>query len=298
MKHLRWSFPFVLLLCLGACSSNRFQFPWQSEQPQSPSSDQGLIDLMEPDQDATPKTSKPTTIIPGKSAPRQIALEASDLPVATDDDLEQCSNRIGLPAEINAMADSTNFGERHAFDQWGRPLVASPQIIVLHETVLDEKATINLFQTPHPNDNDQVSYHMLVGLDGSRLRIVPDFNRAFGAGMSAFGDVTQRTKLGSVGSINNIALHISLVTPADGRGNTSAHSGYTDEQYKSLAAQVLLWQAKFGIPFTRLTTHAAVDRSRSRYDPRSFRWDFFQPHYKEAAATCGFIYLDNQEAGL
>ena len=153
-------------------------------------------------------------------------MEASDLPVVTDE-LEQCSKRLGLPAEKNAMADATNL-VNVIVDHWGRPLVASPQIIVLHETVLDEEATVNLFQTPHPNDNDQVSYHMLVGQDGSRLRIVPDLNRAFGAGMSAFGDVTQRTKLGSVGSINNIALHISLVTPADGRGDTSAHSGYTD----------------------------------------------------------------------
>ena len=286
----------MLLLLLGACSSNGFKFPWQSQQ--SPSSNQQLIDLMEENQDVTPKTSTPTSINPGKSAPRQVPLEASNLPLATDDDLEQCRKRLGLPIEIDAMADSTNFGDRHAVDQWGRPLVASPQIIVLHETVLDEEATINLFQTPHPNDNDQVSYHMLVGQDGSRLRIVPDVKRAFGAGMSAFGDVTQRTKFGSVGSINNIALHISLVTPPDGRGDTPAHSGYTDAQYKTLAEQVLLWQAKFGIPFTRLTTHAAVDRSRSRYDPRSFRWDFFQPSYKEAATTCGFTYLDNQEAGL
>ena len=296
MKHLQWSFSFVLLLFLGACSSGGFKLPWQSQQ--SPSSEQVLIELMEPDQDATAKTSKSSSIIPSKSAPRQVALESSDLTLATDNILEQCEKRLGLPAEINAMADSTNFGERHTVDQWGRPLVASPQIIVLHETVLDEEATINLFQTPHPNDNDQVSYHMLVGRDGSRLRIVPDLKRAFGAGMSAFGDVTQRTKPGSVGSINNIALHISLVSPADGRGDTRAHSGYTDAQYKTLAEQVLLWQAKFGIPFTRLTTHAAVDRSRSRYDPRSFRWDFFQPHYKEAAAICGFTYLDNQEAGL
>lgn len=126
-----------------------------------------------------------------------------------------------------------------------------------------------------------------------------ELSRNFNAG-STFGDATQRTKLGSGGSINNIVLHMSLVTPADGRGDTSAHSGYTDEQYKSLAAQVIHWQAKFGIPFTRLTTHthASVDRSPSRYDPRSFRWDLFQPHYKEAAANCGFTYLDNQEAGL
>ena len=72
-----------------------------------------------------------------------------------------------------------------------------------------------------------------------RLKVL---SRNFNAG-STFGDATQRTKLGSGGSINNVALHISLVTPADGHGDTSAHSAYTDEQYKSLglAAQVLLW---------------------------------------------------------
>ena len=73
----------------------------------------------------------------------------------------------------------------------------------------------------------------LVDRDGSRLRIVPDENRAFGSGMSAFGDVTQRTKPTSVGSINNIALHVSLVSPADGRDDRDGHSGYTNAQYKT-----------------------------------------------------------------
>ena len=130
------------------------------------------------------------------------------------------------------------------------------------------------------------------------MRIVPDNKRAYGAGMSAFGDVTQRREPGRVGSINNIALHVSLVTPPDGRDDRGAHSGYTEAQYRSLAGQVLLWQARHGIPMTRVTTHAAVDRSRSRYDPRSFRWDRFDPLYQAAARACGFERFDNHEAGL
>ena len=284
------------LLFLGACSQVDLRIPFRSEHSEKPES--SLIDILEPDDKVSDLESNPKVIASSKSLPRQVVLESSEIPALSEADLQQCQQRLGLAEEKNALADPTNYGDRHTVDQWGRRLVSTPQIIVLHETVLNEEATINLFQTPHPNDNDQVSYHMLIGEDGSRLRIVPDLNRAYGAGMSAFGDVTQRTKPGSVGSINNIALHLSLVTPPDGRGNTSSHSGYTDAQYQTLAAQVLLWQAKFGIPFTRLTTHAAVDRSRSRYDPRSFRWDSFQPHYNQAASTCGFTYLDNQEAGL
>jgi N-acetyl-anhydromuramyl-L-alanine amidase AmpD len=98
--------------------------------------------------------------------------------------------------------------------------------------------------------------------------------------------------------VNNIALHISLVSPEDGRDDRSGHSGYTQAQYRNLAAQVLLWQAKFGIPLTRLTTHEAIDRSHSRYDPRSFRWDRFDPEYQAAARLCGFDRFDNGQAGL
>ena len=215
------------------------------------------------------------------------------LPIISDINQSLCKTKIGVGKEIAAIADPSNFDNRLTVDQWGRSIAHTPKLIVLHETVLNEKETINLFKTQHLRDQDQASYHLLVTRDGSLLRVVPDSERAFGSGMSAFGDVTQRTKNGSVGSINNISLHISLVSPEDGRDDRAAHSGYTDLQYKSLAQQVLLWQAKFGIPLTRVTTHAAVDRSHSRYDPRSFRWDRFDLYYKEFASICSLEYLDN-----
>jgi N-acetyl-anhydromuramyl-L-alanine amidase AmpD len=189
-------------------------------------------------------------------------------------------------------ADPTNYGERQPRDVHGRRVPHTPQLIVLHETVLSEADTLKLFRTPHPRDEDQVSYHLLITPTGERLRLVADEARAYGAGMSAWGDVSVRIRPTSVGSLNNVALHLSLVTPADGRGDSASHSGYTPAQYRAAASQVLLWQARWGIPLNRLTTHAAVDRSRSRSDPRNFRWERFEQDWQQAASTCGFKAYD------
>ncbi|WP_115018685.1 N-acetylmuramoyl-L-alanine amidase [Synechococcus sp. UW140] len=248
-----------------------------------------------PDPAPVPKADLP---VAPKSAPPLLELVPSGLQPVALEQIERCSELLGLSEELDKPADPTNFGERESRDVWGRPLNAKPQVIVLHETVIGEKATVDLFQTPHPEDADQVSYHMLIARDGSRLRIVPDNNRAYGSGMSAFGDATQRREPGRVGSLNNIALHVSLVSPVDGRDDRGSHSGYSPAQYRNLAGQVLLWQARHGIPLTRLTTHQAVDRSRSRYDPRSFRWDRFMPLYQQAARLCGLERFDNGQAGL
>lgn len=202
--------------------------------------------------------------------------------------LQTCAAKLQLPAELPRPADRTNFGTRQRLDAFGRTVPHTPQLIVLHETVISAPDTVKLFATPHPRDEDQASYHLLVDRTGQRLRIVPDADRAFGAGMAAFGDFTVRIRPTSVGSLNNVALHLSLETPPDGRGDGDAHSGYTAAQYRATAGQVLLWQAAYGIPMTRITTHEAVDRSRTRRDPRSFRWDRFDAAWREAVKRCGF----------
>lgn len=275
---------FVLpgLLALFGCSPPSLRFPWQA-----PVDNLNQSMSRGPDQDDTKK-----------KFPALIELADSGLNPVAKQTLVACEGSLALPSEQMVLADPSNFGEREALDAWGRTIKSSPQLIVLHETVISGPQTVALFKTHHPEDAQQVSYHLLIERDGSRLRTVPDQQRAYGAGMSAFGDATQRTKPTSVGSINNIALHVSLVSPADGRDDRDGHSGYTEAQYKSLAGQVLLWQATFGIPMTRVTTHAAVDRSHSRYDPRSFRWDRFDSHYRAAVAACGFPQFDNQQAGL
>jgi N-acetyl-anhydromuramyl-L-alanine amidase AmpD len=219
--------------------------------------------------------------------PVQILADAGLKPVP-EPQLRACAVQLKLPPELQRPADPTNFGVRQPRDAFGRSVPHAPQLIVLHETVISAPDTVKLFATPHPRDEDQASYHLLVDRTGQRLRIVPDAGRAFGAGMAAFGDFTVRIRPTSVGSLNNVALHLSLETPPDGRGDGDAHSGYTEAQYKSAAGQVLLWQAAYGIPNTRITTHEAVDRSRSRRDPRSFRWDRFDAAWRDAVKRCGF----------
>lgn len=225
-------------------------------------------------------------------------LAESGLKPLPAEQLEACAAKLRLPPELPRPADATNFGVRQRRDAFGREVPHVPQLIVLHETVISAADTARRFATPHPRDDDQASYHLLLDREGQRLRIVPDAGRAFGAGMAAFGDFTVRIRPQSVGSLNNVALHLSLESPPDGRGDDDAHSGYTAEQYRVAAGQVLLWQAAFGIPISRLTTHQAVDRSHSRRDPRSFRWQAFDAAWRDAAQRCGLTAYDRGRATL
>ena len=225
-------------------------------------------------------------------------LAESPLPRQPEAALRQCEVQLGLAPERATPADASNFGERQGHDVYGRAVPNRPQLIVLHETVLSAADTLRKFATPHPKDDDQASYHVLVDIGGQRLRVVNDDRRAYGSGMAAWGDMTVRIRPTSVGSINNLALHLSLESPADGRGDTASHSGYSDAQYRSTAAQVLLWQARYGIPLSRVTSHAAVDRSHSRYDPRNFRWERFDQAWRKATKNCGFEAYDTGRATL
>ncbi|MBW4471308.1 MAG: peptidoglycan recognition protein family protein [Stenomitos rutilans HA7619-LM2] len=196
-----------------------------------------------------------------------------------------------VPREQIAFVDPTNYGDRFLNDINGKPANLEP-LIVLHETVGSASSAIGMFQTFHRSDDDQVSYHTLVKRDGTLVYLVPPDKRAFGAGNSVFvganGDETVKTHPTFPGSVNNFAYHISLETPYDGNHNGYTHSGYTQAQYKSLAWLV----AKTGVADERITTHKAVDRSRSRIDPRSFSNPTFfsllraQPKTAEIAIRC------------
>jgi N-acetyl-anhydromuramyl-L-alanine amidase AmpD len=203
------------------------------------------------------------------------------------------------PIESIAVASPTNYGDRFFFDIYGQPAY-HPPIVVLHETVATLRQTLNFFQSPQRDEANQASYHALIGLDGEIVYIVPPDKRAFGAGNSLFvsqgvsqiinqetGEITSqvdnqlveesvKTNPDYPPSVNNFAYHISLETPRDGLNNARTHSGYTDDQYRSLAWLV----AKTGVPEDRITTHQGVDRSGERIDPRSFDRVYFLAWYQ------------------
>jgi len=180
----------------------------------------------------------------------------------------------------------TNYGERFSVDAYGNPIDPTPRLVVLHETVYGIGSAINTFITPHPRDEDQVSYHSLIGEDGSVVQVLDPSKRAFGAGNSAFNGRWVKTNAKVGGSVNNFALHISLETPLDGEDSDPYHSGYSDAQYDALAAQLASWMRRYEIPAEHITTHRAVDLGGERADPRSFNWQALQQRLQIMGLLC------------
>lgn len=172
------------------------------------------------------------------------ARELVALPVKPDTSLSKCRRELRMREEVDWPADESNYGTRHTTDETGAVVPHSPSLIVLHETVISANTTKRVFQTPHPDDNQQVceqrfelnaahvrpierprcmtsaalvidahtlplglqaSYHVMVDRDGNIVRFVPDKARAYGAGFSAWGDL--RVKRRKVKPITATAAH-------------------------------------------------------------------------------------------
>ena len=197
------------------------------------------------------------------------------------------SLQTSLPGQVKTVAiDPSNFGQRTNLDAYGNRVDPTPSLVVLHETVFSLQSALNTFRTPHPRDEDQVSYHTLIGLDGTVVDVVDPLKRAFGAGNSAFLGEWAATNPNFQGSVNNFALHLSLETPEDGQHNHPGHSGYTEAQYDALALVLHDWIRTFGIPPAAITTHQHVDLGGERADPRSFDWSSLQQRLAALGDLC------------
>ena len=231
---------------------------------------------------------------PGPQAPAPPAQETWVSPLkpqcgATDSGLERrlLALQKSLPQRMQRLRiDPSNYGPRLARDAYGHPIPNTPQMVVLHETVYGLSSAINTFTTHHPDDADQVSYHMLIGEKGQIVQALDPARRAFGAGYSAFRGRWAVTNPAMAGSVNNFALHLSLETPIDGENEASGHSGYTTAQYDAMAVVLADWMRRFHIPPDAITTHRHVDLGLERADPRSFVWGKLQTRLAALGMLC------------
>jgi len=192
-----------------------------------------------------------------------------------------------LPQRIERLRiDPSNYAERLQRDAYGNRLDTTPSLVVLHETVYGLGSAVNTFTTHHPDDADQVSYHLLLGEHGRVVQAVDPAKRAYGAGYSAFQGRWVITNPAMAGSVNNFALHLSLETPLDGEDSDAGHSGYTTIQYDNLALVLADWMRRYRIPFDAITTHRHVDLGLERADPRSFDWSALQRRLAALGALC------------
>ncbi|WP_094512830.1 N-acetylmuramoyl-L-alanine amidase [Synechococcus sp. MW101C3] len=192
-----------------------------------------------------------------------------------------------LPLEMERLTiDPTNYGSRFRSDAFGNPVDPTPRVVVLHETVYGMQSAVQTFLTPHPRDEDQVSYHLMIGENGQVVQALDPAYRAFGAGNSAFNGQWVMTNPDVGGSVNNFALHLSLETPLDGEDADAEHSGYSNAQYDALAVVLTDWMRRFGIAPQNITTHRYVDLGGERADPRSFRWSELQTRLAALGMLC------------
>jgi len=231
---------------------------------------------------------------PGTRAPAPPAQETWVSPLrrqcgTADPELEQrmLSLQQSLPQRMQRLRiDPSNYGPRLARDAYGNAIPNTPQMVVLHETVYGLNSAINTFTTHHPDDADQVSYHMLIGEKGQIVQALDPARRAFGAGYSAFRGRWAVTNPSMAGSVNNFALHLSLETPIDGEDDAASHSGYTAAQYDAMAVVLADWMRRFKIPPDAITTHRHVDLGLERADPRSFDWGRLQARLAALGMLC------------
>ena len=282
----------LLTSVAGACLLTLGGLAWLARDLLATASTEGsgpsLLDLLEEVRQAPAGLGGPRPA-PKPPAPLNWNSPLAQACAAVDPELRQrlWQEREALAQQIRRIpTDPSNFGDRYRRDALGHQVDPTPRVIVLHETVYGLDSAINTFLTPHANDEDQVSYHMLIGQQGQIIQVVDPVKRAFGAGFSAFnGDwVVTNPKVG--GSINNFALHLSLETPLDGENQGAGHSGYSRAQYDATALVLADWMRRFQIPATHITTHRHVDLGGERSDPRSFNWKELEQRLVALGVEC------------
>ena len=144
-----------------------------------------------------------------------------------------------------------------------------PLLVVLHETIATTKKVLRL----HGDPEYLASYHTLIKRDGGIVYLVPSEHKAFAAGNSVFVNPVTNKEEAINGSVDDFAYHIALETPVDGMDRTKArHSGYTYEQYLSLA-----WLLRAtGVSLERIVKHSDISQADETLEsePRCLNLEF------------------------
>jgi N-acetyl-anhydromuramyl-L-alanine amidase AmpD len=283
----------LLMACAGAGVISLGGLVWLARDlvanPGNAGARPSLLDLLEDVRLSRPNRSRPTR--PSPPPPAHAAWVTPLAGRCTTTDPVLVERLQALEASLDqrrrrVRIHPSNYGPRFRTDINGNPLDPTPRVVVLHETVYGLKSAINTFLTPHPRDQDQVSYHTLIGERGDIVDAVPPEDRAYGAGNSAFGGRWALTSRRVTGSINNFALHLSLETPLDGEDTDPTHSGYSEAQYDAMAVVIADWMRRYGIEPRQITTHRHVDLNGERADPRSFDWKRLGARFQALGISC------------
>lgn len=136
--------------------------------------------------------------------------------------------------------------------------VRKPSYVIIHHTAQTSiNQTIRTFQLPHT----KVSAHYVIGRDGRVVQMLNDYLRAWHAG---------RSKWGNISDINSISLGIEL--------DNNGKEPFSDAQISALLTLLETLRAKYQIPMTNFIGHADIAPMRKDDPSVLFPWKRLAEH--------------------
>ena len=127
-----------------------------------------------------------------------------------------------------------------------------PNYVIIHHTSQVSVAqTIRTFQVPH----SKVSAHYVIGKDGQIIQMLNDYERAWHAGKSKWGSMTD---------INSASIGIEL--------DNNGRDAFPDAQIKSLLILLDTLKSKYLIPQLNFIGHADIAPTRKNDPNVNFPW--------------------------
>ncbi|QDE41174.1 N-acetylmuramoyl-L-alanine amidase [Luteibacter pinisoli] len=159
--------------------------------------------------------------------------------------LAGCATAPAVAPQRSALAHwspSPNFNARKA------------QLIVLHHTSIgNAQASLRVLKTH--NSQGEVSAHYLVEMDGRIDQLVDEGNRAWHAGASRWGDMTD---------LNSSSIGIEI--------DNDGHSPFTQPQIDALIRLLADVTTRLGIPRTAIVGHGDIAPGRKDDPSVQFPW--------------------------
>lgn len=198
-----------------------------------------------------PQTTDTTTVSVRDTLPK-IVVDTSVIVVDStllDTSFETIKERPLTPAEKVAQQKTTGLHRGSDFAPAIHYDLRKPNFVILHHTSQNSVAqTVRTFQLEHT----KVSAHYIVGKDGQVIQMLNDFDRAWHAGRSKWGAVTD---------LNSVSIGIEL----DNNGNEP----YPDTQINTLLVLLDTLKTKYQIPQLNFLAHGDIAPGRKN-DPNSF----------------------------
>lgn len=232
MRVLWYSVGFGLLSGLIACSTTRSSIP------------RTLVGT---------KMSETVTLQEARDTLLEIGLDTSNTMLKEsffpDISFKNTEEKVLTPAEKVALQKTTGLSRNADFAPAIHYDLRKPNFVILHHTSQNSVAqTVRTFQLEHT----KVSAHYIVGKDGQIIQMLNDYERAWHAGRSKWGPVTD---------LNSVSIGIEL----DNNGNEP----FPEVQINTLLVLLDTLKTKYQIPQINFLAHGDIAPGRKN-DPNSF----------------------------